>query len=405
MKKSTIFYSLIALFLIILLFGPHYNSWLLNTGIYFTGGTLTMEDIQEGATGTNTLFAKEGLYGSVYVDEKKPRITTVKHEGIGYRLKINESFFGNIKVLKIDGKTQCGTGRVDTVTTGLLGGLPVILGKKGDALNIGLGCALTLGVLERGDFKNIDTIEIDPVVIEASSEFNDVHNRALEDPRSNMIIDDARNYLLKTDKKYDVIVNEPSHPYSIGNSNLITREFFLMMKEHLNEGGIVIQWVPISQITSCDKPGFAIFYKTLSSVFPYNYVFTSKAKIPNIQPYIDDSDGKINARYNEIYNYSNPQWKYGETILVGSLKPIDIEKYLDDFTKSKSRIKKHFERIRIPNLEDYYTFSNKDVLGFSHNVELNTDNNPIIEFLAAKNLHLSKELDCEVQQGIEFKKQ
>ncbi len=391
MKIDKKFYGLVVLFFIILIVSPDYNSAFLDTGIYFSHGELTIEDIKNKAINENTLFLKEGLYGPVSVIEEI-RMEDVNYEGITYEINVDVlySVLGPLKTMKTNGKTQCSTGRFDAVTTGLLGGLPVILGKKGNALNIGLGCGWTLGILEKGDFESIDSIEIDPIVVDAAKEFNDLHNNAMDDSRANIIIDDGRNYLLKTDKKYDAIVTQPSHPYSSGASTLYTKEVFLLMKEHLKEDGIVVQWVPKNELESCDKPGFAIFYKTFSEVFPYNYVFVSKMQIPEVKPeFTKDSAGKVEITLKEI-NSSNRAWISGAGIFVGSLKPIDIEKYFD-------------EKVRENSLREYYLFSHEDVAGFSEDVEINTDNKPIIEFLTAKDLNLPKELDCEIKQGIEFK--
>lgn len=402
MRKNTVFYGLTALFFVTLIFNPSYNFAFLNRGIYFTHGGKTIEEIKNEVDKVNVLFAEEGLYGSVLVDSRNTIITV---EGTEYDLgSSKDAFFGDLRTLKINGKTQCGTGRLDMVTTGLLGGLPIILGKQGDVLNIGLGCGLTLGVLEKGGFKSIDSLEVDQVVIESSKKFNDIHGNALDDPRSNIVVDDARNYLLKTSKKYDVIVNEPSPPYGISNSNLITKEFFLLTKEHLKEDGIVVQWAPMGQLMSCDEPGFAIFYKTFSSVFPYNHVFISKTKLPITQPSFTKENGEIKRGYTEIYDYPNPRWKHGEAIIIGSLKPIDIEKYFDSFDKSEEQIKRYFEKIRVFDLRDNYMFSSENVVGFSDDVGLNTDDRPIIEFLVAKNLYLKKEQQCGAQRGIKLKK-
>lgn len=401
MKKEIFFYGLIGIFFTTLLFCPNYNLQFLNSGIFYNKDNSTIEDI---AANSNILFEKEGLYGTIVIDEKDASVVEVKNEGVNYKLKINDrSFYGNLRTLKINGKIHCGNGRVDMTTTGLLGGLPILFGKEGEVLNIGLGCGLTLGILEKGNF-NIDSVEIDPVIIEAAKNFNDIHEDALYKPNSDIIIDDARNYLLKTNKKYDVIINEPTPPSVAGSTSLFSREFFLLMKEHLKDDGVVIQWMMTTNLRSCDSHGFAAFYKTFSSVFPYNYVFISKTQIPMIQPtFTKDKNGEVKAGYNEFYDYPDPRWRYGEMIIIGSSHPIDIKKYFDNFDERKDGIKEYFKKIRIIDLRDYYLFSNEEVAGFSDNVQFNTDDKPVIEFLAAKNLYISYQSECDIWQGIEFK--
>ncbi len=116
-----------------------------------------------------------------------------------------------------------------------------------------------------------------------------------------------------------------------------------------------------------------------------------------------DKNGKIKAEYKELYDYPNPKYKHGEAIIIGSLKPIDIEKYFDNFNKSEKEIIKYFKEIKIFDLKYHYMFGSEDVVGFSDGIELNTDNKPVIEFLIAKNLYLSEEQECKTKQGIKIK--
>ena len=90
----------------------------------------------------------------------------------------------------------------------------------------------------------VDVIELEPEVIAANRQLSG--RRAidpLEDPRVNIIINDARNSLRLTDKTYDVIVSQPSHPWTAGASHLFTREFTGLAKDHLNPGGVFLQWM------------------------------------------------------------------------------------------------------------------------------------------------------------------
>ena len=90
----------------------------------------------------------------------------------------------------------------------------------------------------------IDVIELEQEVINANRTLSG--RRAidpLEDPRLNLIVNDARNALRLTDKTWDVIVSQPSHPWTAGASHLFTREFTGLVKDHLNPGGVFLQWM------------------------------------------------------------------------------------------------------------------------------------------------------------------
>ena len=92
--------------------------------------------------------------------------------------------------------------------------------------------------------EDIDVVELEPEVIEANRLLSGMRNvDPLADPRFNIVINDARNALRLTGKTYDVIVSQPSHPWTAGASHLFTREFAADVKSHLNENGVFLQWM------------------------------------------------------------------------------------------------------------------------------------------------------------------
>ena len=70
------------------------------------------------------------------------------------------------------------------------------------------------------------------------------HN-VIRDPRTRIVYDDARHYVLTTPEKYDIITSDPIHPWVKGIAPLYSVEYFEMCKRHLNPGGLVTQWVPL----------------------------------------------------------------------------------------------------------------------------------------------------------------
>jgi len=92
--------------------------------------------------------------------------------------------------------------------------------------------------------QEVDVIELEPEVVNANRQLAGRRSKdPLEDPRINVIFNDARNALQLTSKNYDVIVSQPSHPWTAGASHLFTREFVHLAKEHLTEGGVFVQWM------------------------------------------------------------------------------------------------------------------------------------------------------------------
>jgi spermidine synthase len=92
--------------------------------------------------------------------------------------------------------------------------------------------------------EDIDVIELEPAIIDANRAIAAQRNRdPLADPRINVVVNDARNALRLTEKRYDAIVSQPSHPWTGGAAHLYTREFLAQAKAHLNDGGILVQWI------------------------------------------------------------------------------------------------------------------------------------------------------------------
>ena len=95
------------------------------------------------------------------------------------------------------------------------------------------------------DVEKIVICEIEPLVPSlAEFYFNEQNSGVLEDPRVQVVYDDARHYLLTTQDKFDVITSDPIHPSVKGSATLYTKEYFDLCRRHLNPGGLITQWVP-----------------------------------------------------------------------------------------------------------------------------------------------------------------
>lgn len=133
----------------------------------------------------------------------------------------------------------------DQITMALLAALP--FGFKPDAANIaniGMGSGMTTHtILALPQVTKVDTVEIEPAVVEASREFGAKTARAYSDPRSHIHIEDAKTYFSVHNDQYDIIVSEPSNPWVSGISNLFTEEFYQHIRNYLVDDGIFAQWL------------------------------------------------------------------------------------------------------------------------------------------------------------------
>ena len=117
----------------------------------------------------------------------------------------------------------------------------------------------------------VEIFELEPAVVEANRFIRKRRNRdPLADSRVKIILNDGRNGLALTSKKYDAIVSQPSHPWTAGASHLYTREFAETARRRLNSGGVFLQWMN----TDFVDPGlFRSLAATLLDVFAHVRVY------------------------------------------------------------------------------------------------------------------------------------
>lgn len=138
----------------------------------------------------------------------------------------------------------------DEPTMVLLASLPLAMHPSPKKVGvIGFGSGLTTHTL-LGDsrIERLDTIEIEPAMIQGAKTFGKKVERAFKDPRSNIIIDDAKSYFSGKNSKYDLIISEPSNPWISGVGALFSKEFYKFIPRHLNEGGLFVQWIQLYEI-------------------------------------------------------------------------------------------------------------------------------------------------------------
>ena len=161
-------------------------------------------------------------------------------------------------------------------------GTQVMLGLIGGALHprprtafvVGLGTGETAGWLaEVPSIERVDVVELEPAVREMARRCREVNRDVLVSPKVRLIFNDAREVLLTTAGRYDLIACEPSNPYRNGIANLFTREFYVAGRDRLNDGGMFLQWVQAYEI---DWRTMRTVFATFKSVFPQVEVWQSK---------------------------------------------------------------------------------------------------------------------------------
>jgi spermidine synthase len=194
-------------------------------------------------------------------------------EGINSSVVISQ--IGEQRFFYVSGKSEASSALIDMRLQRMMGHLPALVRTAPrSVLVVGFGAGVTAGSFV--PYKEVGSIvicELEPLIPPASDEFFGKENyHVLHDPRARMIYDDARHYILTTPERFDVITTDPIHPWVKGTSTLYSREYFELVRSHLNPGGVAAQWLPIYE---SDEETVRTELATFFSVFPNATVWSS----------------------------------------------------------------------------------------------------------------------------------
>jgi spermidine synthase len=209
------------------------------------------------------LYLEEAGAGGLAEVLRRPQLVFYR-DGISATVAVEKQ--GKDLALRINGKADASTNRPDMSTQILLAALPLLSHPDPrDVLIIGLGSGITAGAAARHVVERIDVAEIEPAVVEASRFFAETHGKALDNPRVHIVLADARNFLLTTARRYDVIIAAPSNPWISGLASLFSLEYFELCRQRLKPGGIMIQWAQGYNLLPEDMQ---MVVRTFRAVFP-----------------------------------------------------------------------------------------------------------------------------------------
>ncbi len=163
---------------------------------------------------------------------------------------------------KSDGSAVADAGT--QVMLGLIGALKIPEPRR--ALVVGLGTGSTAGWLAAiPSMERVDAIELEPLVLDVARASEIVNHDAMHNPKVRVTIADARETLLTTSERYDIIASEPSNPFRAGIASMFTVEYYRAANARLTPDGVFAQWVQGYEI---DAPTLRTIYATMAAVFP-----------------------------------------------------------------------------------------------------------------------------------------
>jgi spermidine synthase len=321
---------ILAVGLAAVLLAPRWDPRLMTSAVYRYAQTYkTAERLREYLKDKRVLFYDDGPGATVTVERNQDELA-----------------------LGIDGKADASTSVGDMTTQTMLAHLPLLIHPKPDTvLVIGLGCGVSLGSVERYPVRAIDCVELLENVVRAARYFDDYNYRCLDDPRVNLILADARNHILLSDKEYDVIISEPTNPWIAGVGDLFTKEFFEMARRRLKPGGLLCAWFHIYHMGDDDLRSMA---KTFLQVFPEATMWM-----------LNDSD----------------------VIFLGSLAPLVFDEGMVRRFASPS-VSADLERIWVRDITDFlsgYIWGKEGLARYAERAtNIHTDDNMMLEYSAGR---------------------
>lgn len=253
------------------------------------------------------------------------------------------------KRLITNGISMSAANKIATRYMKLFAHIPILLTDHPDeVLVICFGTGQTVGAAGiHPAVKSVDAVDLSPGVVESGRVFSKENHDVLNNPKVHIILQDGRNHLLNTRKRYDVITAEPPPPRTAFTVNLYTKDYYEQARRRLKPGGIFAQWIPLHSQSGKEVD---MHFRTFKDVFPHAIAWMSVA--------------------NEI-------------LIIGSDRPIEL-----DFRKIVERMREPVTRaaladIEIPNAHAFLAniwFLDNAVEKLGAGQPVISDNRPRIEF-------------------------
>jgi predicted membrane-bound spermidine synthase len=134
-----------------------------------------------------------------------------------------------------------------------------------NVLIIGYGAgSITEMVRDHEEVADITVVELNASLLRNLRKM-EIFNRMLDDQRQEIVIDDGRRYLIRSERSFDLILMDPIRSTSSYSNNLYSREFFELVATRLRPGGVLMVWLDNRRVLP----------RTISTVFPYMRWYTN----------------------------------------------------------------------------------------------------------------------------------
>ena len=237
--------------------------------------------------GGSLLAAPRGFYEDLF--EKRFGRVVWFAEGVSETVAVCEHKDGSRWIQFSDGRGASGTWSFQGGW--LYAHLPLLLHPRPrSAAVICFGTGNTLGAATLHPLEALDGIELSPEVVKAAPLFAKTNHDVAKSGRARIVIEDGRSYMLATDRRYDVVTEEPPLVHTAGVVNLYSRDFYELCSRRLTDDGIMAVWLATWELESAE---LRMLVRAFVDAFPHA----------------------------SLWDCTHP----GEWLLIGSKKPLRID--------------------------------------------------------------------------------
>ncbi len=277
------------------------------------------------------LYLREGLTGTISVTTQDGRFARLANDGLSEAmLDLADPMNGHL-------------------AESLLGLVPALVHPAPrTAFCVGLGGGTTARALAWAPLEAIRVVELEPRVVEAVDRVTGGTAPALVDPRIAIEVGDARlELLVERERRYDVIVSQPSHPWLAGAGSLFTLEFFELARERLAPGGVFAAWLNLPRL---ERDTLRAVARAFFAAFPHGFtLFVTKT---------------------------------GDLVMIGSVTPIELDlRRIDGAVKGRVA-ERGLARYGVADAADLFALfgpTRSELLAVCADVEPNDDHSLVSE--------------------------
>ena len=184
----------------------------------------------------------------------------------------------------------------------MLGILPPMLHPDPDeGLMVAFGAGMSAGAAV-DQVTSLEVVDLNPDVAGVAGVFTHENRDVIHNPGFRLIVNDGRNALLLSPRKYSVIISDATNPKTFDSWTLYTREFYELAKSRLQPGGVFCQWLVIPLPSDAVK----ILLNTVRDVFPHTSLWCIYG---SSQCMVLATPERLAIDYEELSRRLEPEWE------------------------------------------------------------------------------------------------